>query len=933
MSPAAPAASTKAIAPAVQRPPPSAVREKERETFETLLARARAGRSATLLLRGEAGIGKTWLLDHAASAALRSGMQVARVVGLESQTELAFAATHQLLTPFLERVDHLPAPQRTAVNSAFGRIAGVSPDRFLVGLGVLTLLAEASEQQTLLCAVDDVHWLDPESAQVLAFVARRLEAENIAMVFSLRDPAGGTTPFEGLPELRVERLSEDDSRELIASRVAAHLDGHVRDRIVAEAEGNPLALAELAAELSSDQLAGKTFLPDSLPLSRRLEERFLKRVRGLPEETQTLLLLAAADPNRDPATLWRAAAALGISPDDAAPAEAAELLTIGAEVKFRHPLVRSAVYAHARVGERQRIHRALADAVDPVASPERRAWHLAQAADGPDEQVAAELERSAERARRRGGLASVAAFLERAAQLTPAPGLRTERLLAAGWAHMAAGALGRAGELLADINTGPLAPDRQAHALHLSGSIEHARFNCPLAYEQLIKAGLGLQASDPATARSAYLQAWHAGLALGRRDPDLWKRLLGDKLVPCGDSRTHGRDTLLHALALMNAGEQRAAIPAMRAAVELALAGTEPDPLLFSGACLLARVLWDEDALDLVTARYVRIARDAGSLVALKDALGMRGDFHELPRGRIAAAGACYEEATEIAAAVGELAGVAEFLHLDILAWQGREAEFRPFLDGLLQAAALVGSPSLAICGQHSLALFELGRGNYRAAMIAAKAESEHMSGHPIALCSSLPDLIEAATRCGERAVAANAVKQLEASIGLTPTHWGSGILALAHALVAEGAKAERLYQEAIAHLGQTRFAALVGRARLLYGEWLRRKRKYRDAREHLQTAHNLFTAMGAAGFAARARAEPARAGDPAHSRDVRSRPKLTPQEARIAHLVRDGRSNAEIGAQLFISRRTVEYHVTKIFSKFNVSSRTQLARALAGMN
>jgi hypothetical protein len=401
-------------------------RRAERGVLDGLVEAVRAGESRVLVVHGEPGVGKTALLDYLAARA--AGCRVLRAVGVQSEMELAFAGLHQRCAPMLDRLGVLPGPQREALRTAFGMSAGPAPDRFLVGLAVLGLLAEAAVDRPVVCLVDDAQWLDRASAQVLAFVARRLGVESVGLMFSARIADG---ELGSLPELEVKGLPERDARALLDAVLTGPVDARVREQIVAETRGNPLALLELPRAATLTHLAGGFGLPGAMPLAGRIEDGFRRRVDALPAQARRLLLVAASDPTGDPALMWRAAGRLGVSTEAAGPAAEAGLAEFGARVRFRHPLVRSAVYQSAPAWDRQEVHQALADATDPQADPDRRAWHRAQAAAGPDEEVAAELEDSAGRAQARGGLAAAAAFLERAALLTPDPAHRAGRTLAA----------------------------------------------------------------------------------------------------------------------------------------------------------------------------------------------------------------------------------------------------------------------------------------------------------------------------------------------------------------------------------------------------------------------------------------------------------------------------------------------------------------------
>src|SRR6185437_9804864 len=488
-------------------------RRHECESLHRLLADVREGHSRVLVLRGESGVGKTALLECLVADA--SGCRVARAAGVESEMELAFAGVHQLCSPLLGHLERLPAPQRNALRTAFGLRSGAAADRFLVGLAVLSLLSEVAEERTLICVVDDAQWLDRASAQILGFVARRLLAESVAMVFAVRD-SREDHELGNLPVMVVEGLSDADSRALLDSATPGRLDERIRDRVVAESNGNPLALLELPKGLTAADLAGGFGRPDARPVANLIEQSFLRRVRALPVESQRLLLMAAAEPVGDVTLLWRAADLLGIGAEAAAPAEAAGLIDLGSRVRFRHPLARSAAYRAAASPERQEIHRALAAVTDPGADPDRRAWHRAQAALGPDEAVAGELERSADRAQGRGGIAAAAAFLERATELTPDPARRAGRALAAAQAKHQAGAFDPALGLVAIAEAGPLNELQCAQVQLLRGQIAFALNRGSVAAPLLLEAAKRLEPLDPALARETYAEALAAAMYAGR---------------------------------------------------------------------------------------------------------------------------------------------------------------------------------------------------------------------------------------------------------------------------------------------------------------------------------------------------------------------------------------------------------------------------------
>src|SRR3954452_2531189 len=521
-------------------------RDAERNLLDRLVSAVRAGESRALVVHGEPGVGKTALLEYLAEHA--SGCRVVRAAGVQSEMELAFAGLHQLCGPMLERLDRLPVPQRNALATAFGVSAGPAPDRFLIALSVLSLLSEVAEDRPMVCLIDDEQWLDHASAQVLAFVARRLGAESLGLVFGARLPS---SDLAGLPELMVAGLREEDARALLDSVLTGPLDPRVRDQIIAETRGNPLALLELPRGLTAAELAGGFGLPAAVPLSGSIEDSFRRRMDALPAETRRLLLLAAADPVGDPALVWRAAGRLGVGAEAAAPAVEAGLAEFGIRVRFRHPLVRSVAYRSASPQERQGAHRALAEVIDPAVDPERRAWHRAQAAPGPDEDVARELERSAGRARARGGLAAAAAFLERAALLTVDPAQRAGRALAAAQAKFQAGAFDAALNLLAVADAGPLSEPQQARVDVLRAQLAFVTNRGRDAPPLLLKAANRLEPIDARLARATYLDALTAAMFAGRlatAGGDTLKVALAAGAAPRPLRAPHAPDLLLDGL-------------------------------------------------------------------------------------------------------------------------------------------------------------------------------------------------------------------------------------------------------------------------------------------------------------------------------------------------------------------------------------------------
>jgi DNA-binding CsgD family transcriptional regulator len=895
--------------------------------LDQLLEAVRAGRSGALVVRGEPGVGKTALLESAIESA--SDLRVARAVAVESEMELAHAALHQLCGPMLDRLERLPAPQRDALGTVFGLSAGDAPDRFLVGLAALGLLSEVAEEQPLLCVVDDAHWLDRASAQALAFVARRLLAESVGLVFATREPS---EEFGRLPELVLEGLRNGDARELLGSVIRGPLDERVRERIVAETRGNPLALLELPRGLTPAELAGGFGLPDAmLSLSGRIEDSFRRRLEALPGDSQRLLLVAAVEPVGEPLSVWRAAERLGIGIHAAAPAAAAGLLEFGARVRFRHPLVRSAVYRAASVEERRTVHRALAQATDPEVEPDRHAWHRAQAAPGPDESIAAELEQSAGRALARGGLAAAAAFLERAAALTPDPARRVGRSIAAARAKHQAGAPDAALSLLANAETGPLDELQRARAELLRAQIAFAMSRGSDAPPLLLNAAKRLEALDVRLARETYLDALIAAVSAHRLASGGGALEVAEAARAAGYARSSPQparapDLLLDGWVLLITEGYAAGTPTLGRALSAFRSGEsiskEEEIRWLWFACHTAYELWDDETWHELSIRQVRLARAAGALAELPVALNSLAGA-SLFAGDFAAAVAQVEEAEAVTEVTGNR--LAPYGRLLLAAGQGLEGAASELIESSMEEVVSRGEGLGLAAINWAAALLYNGLGRYADALAAAREASEH----PRDMARVLPELIEAAMRSGNPKDAADALQRLSETTRASGSDWGLGIEARSAALVSEGAAAERLHREAIDLLGRTRMRVELARAHLLYGESLRRRRRRSDAREQLRTAHEMFTAMGIEAFADRAARELLATGETARKRTAETAGQLTAQEAQIARLARDGLSNPDIGARLFISPRTVEYHLHKVFTKLDISSRKELRDAL----
>lgn len=899
-------------------------RREECAILDRLVDAVRSGESRALVIRGEPGVGKTALMEYLADSA---DCRVARTAGVQAEMELAYAGLHQLCSPMLGRLDELPAPQRSALRTALGMTEGAPPDRFLVGLAVLNLLAVVAADRPLVCLVDDQQWLDSASAQVLAFVARRLGTEGVGLVFAARVPSGAVA---GIPALVLRGLRGPDAHALLNSALSAPLDPRIHDQIVAETRGNPLALLEVPRGLSADELAGGFGLPGAVRISTEMEEIFRSRIASLPDQTQRLLLLAAAEPTGDSGLMWRAASELGIGPEAAAPAVEAELSTFATRVKFRHPLVRSAAYGSAPLQDRQQVHRALAAATDAELDPDRRAWHRANAADGPDEHIAAELDRSADRAQARGGIGAAAAFLERAATLSVNPAQRGERALAAASAKVQIGAFDGALDLLAMAETQHLTDLQQAKSDLVRAQIAFATSHGSDAAPLLLKAAKRLQSIEPTLSRDTYINAMLAAmfagrLAVGANVVDVARAA---QAAPPPPGTRQLPDLLLDWLTIHYTDGYVAGRSAQR---ELLIAlDAEPSPdeqliwlLLASGATHYA---WDDDRFEVVTSRHVELTRNRGALSDIPLALSSRATALMF-FGDLAGVEAVVDELRAAHDATGS--SLAPYAPLGLAAMRGDHETAIPLIEATVAEVTARGEGNGLTFAWWAEAILHNGSGDYRRALDAA----DRAARFPPELLSanwSLVELVEAAARTGATDRATAAVAELSELTTASGTDWALGLEARSRALISDGAVADGLYRESIERLARTRARTELARAHLLYGEWLRRERRRTAARNELRTAHQMFEEMGMNGFAQRARRELTATGDntqeSARTTDDR---RLTAQEAQVSRLARDGLSNSEIGARLFISARTVQYHLSKVFTKLGITSRSQLDRVL----
>ena len=882
-------------------------RQAECAALDRVLEDVTGGRGRVLMVRGEEGSGKSTLLAYVAERAHKC--LVLPVAGVESEQEMPYGGLHQLCAPLLVHLDGLPAPQRDALGVVFGLAAGPPPDRLMVGLATLNLLAEAAAAQPVLALIDDVQWLDSASAYVLSFVARRLETDAVGLVGATRE--SGDDVYAGLPTVWVRGLSDADARTLLLRTVPGYMDVAVLDQIVAESHGNPLALLELPRTWSPTDLAGGFGLPGSRSVAGRIEQSYGRRLRQLPAATRLLILAAAADPLGDPALLDRAARLLGADPAALALAVDEGLIEVHRRVVFAHPLIRSAAYRYADLDDRNRVHAALADATDAEADPDRRAWHRARAAEEPDEQVAADLERSAGRAGARGGLAAAAAFLSRSTELTPDPAEQVRRALDAAFAGLRAGAFDQARRLLVLAVSGPADPLQRArvdllHA-HLA-FVSRAGNAVPL----LLAAAGRLRPLDPGLSRQTYLDALVAAQSpAGRRHgPGLAEVARAARAAPSPPQGEAGADgLLLEAFVTITGDDYEVAAPAVRAALSALHAG-EPSARELGQGAWLALGLWSDQDTHALSDRHLRAARTTGALSELPPALNIRAATLVL-FGELAAAASLIEEARSVRAATG--VGETPYAAAVLAGWQGRDGRSRDLIEGGSAPADVARSVLGNGLGRHDEAL--------EAAQRACAAPGETTARN-----QALPELVEAAVRCGRDDLAEQALRELTRRAEASGSDWALGLAAVSRAQLSHDSAD---FGRAVALLSRTRARPALARAHLLHGEWLGRAGRRADAGTELARAYEMFTAMGMTGFAERARRELLAVGAAPH-RQAQLREEMTTQEAQIAQMAREGMSNPEIGAKLFLSARTVEWHMRKVFAKLGISSRRQLREVLS---
>lgn len=901
-------------------------RTRECAAIDRVIDDAREGRGGGLVVHGDAGVGKTALLQHALAQA--PDVQVLRAVGVETESQLAFAALHQLLRPVLHHIARLPAPQAAALGAALGLTAGVH-DRFLVSVATMTLLADVAEEQPVLCVVDDTQWLDQESLDALLFAGRRLEAERVALIYATRDVPERRFEPTDLPSLHIAGLPVDAARALLDAHHPDRLAAPVADRLVALTRGNPLGLLELPTRLSADQRAGSDPLPDPLPVTARIEQAFVAQVRRMPAATQTALLVAAADDLGATSTVLRASATLGCPADALGPAESAALLHVDGDLlTFRHPLIRSAVYGTATFAQRRAVHQALADGLHPDADTDRRAWHRAAATVGTDEDVAAELERSADRARARGGEAAAAAALERAAELSPVMEVRQRRLVAAAAAAWTAGLPDRSIGLLDGLAAPVEDPRIGADVAHLRGVLERHNGTMSRAYAILVGGANAVATVDRQRTAAMLAEAGVAGWDANRPE---WMRDVSDALraLPLpDDSPAAFAIGFIEGLAGLQQGDTGRAAPRIAQAISHARRMDQPLPLTWAAAA--AMFIGDDETSRDLFGQAATQARAQGKASVLAAMLGPYAAL-EAWTGHFRPAIANATESLRL----GEDTRQGNYAALDraLLSWvyavEGRDADSHAQADLALSTAHTHDMAAAAAIATWALALTELCAGRHPAAhaLFTQIREPGGRRGHPSVAIFATGDIVEAAVRADAPAQARDALEVLERFAAHTRPRWALAVAERCRALLCDDPDAAAHFEAALdLHRGATR-PFEHGRTALLYGEWLRRDRQPTRARDHLRAAGEILGGLGAAPWEERARGELRAAGETPRRRTTNAVTDLTPQELQIVRFVAQGATNKEVAAQLFLSPRTVEYHLRKVFVKLDVTSRSELIR------
>lgn len=899
-------------------------RDTERASIAALLDRARGSQSGVLVLRGAPGIGKSALAADAAARA--EGMRKLRAAGVESESRLLFAGLHQLLRPVLDLIDEIPEPQAVALRSALGIGPGEPGDPFLVGAGVLSVLAAMADEQPVLCVVEDAHWLDAPSAAALSFVARRLDAEAVAMVVTARNGDPGEFDTTGLPELRIEGLADGDACALVTERVAVRLAEPVVKRLIDLASGNPLVLLELPLALNDDQRMGRELITDPLPLTERLEHAFRVRAASLPETSQLALVVAAADETGEPAIVREAALLLGSDAGDLELVEQAGLLHLNGRIEFRHPLVRSAVYRAAPAALRHAVHAALAEVLTGAGYADQRAWQLAAATSGLDDDVAAELEQVAARATRRRGHAAAAAALRRAASLTVDGGERAGRHLAAAEAALKAGLHRQASASLEEARALAQAPRVVADIDRLEGIVELASGSLSAAYELLVGAAAVVEELEPECAADILLDALSAAMYEGHLDTQIavGRRADGlrDRLGPSFELN------IAAGLSRVWAGDVERGLPLLKAAMLEAERGSSSRHLLW--ATVSALHIGDESRARELARRNVSLSRHDGALLVLVSGLSRLG-FAELAGGRLASARANATEGLALSRESG-LENEASY-HQALLAWiealRGNTNDAEAYAQEALGRARETGRVWQIAISTLALGELALGSGRFDDAVtrFAELSTPGSTAAHAYLSLRATPSLVEAAVRGGRPEAAREATDRFERWVTSTGSRSNVSLLERSHALLARDlAAAAPHFEEALRLHGEVGNPFERARTELLYGESLRRAGLRREAREHLRVALALFAQVGARARAERAEEELRATGETVRTKGPERMGELTPQELQVARFVATGATNREVAAQLFLSPRTVDAHLRSIFRKLGITSRAQIS-------
>ena len=910
-------------------------RADERAAIDALLRQAERGVAGGLLFRGPPGIGKSALVDYAIE--ITSGFRLVRVVGVESELGFGYAAIHQLVLLLHDCVDALPTTQRAVIDAVRGHADPGELDPFRVGVAILGLAEEAARAQPVLAVIDDAQWIDDESAMTFSFVGRRLHAERVASIVTVRDAADAAARFEGIHSITLGGLSPPEAHELLTERAQGPIDELVARHLVAATDGNPLALVELPAVLTPEQFRGTAPLPDPLPIGERLTEVFAARIRRLDSAARMLLLLAAAERLGDPTLLRRAAEFLGTTSwhEAVASAEASGLVTLSPSVEFRHPLVRSAIYYAAPAADRRRAHAALAEVLDTDLDTDRRAWHLGASVTEPDENIACALEASAERARQRGGASAAAFLLWRAADLTPDREHATRRLLEAARAELVGGRSSRAQEILDQATASGLGERDRAEAAWTAALIHIVTGDVRRAAAVMPDALPSIDAGQAELAAGATVAALAAALTGAHLIEEPTRQTIADAARETV-TRCEIEDPIARVVSGFGArlrGEHRAAGESLRSAVAAAtadqthlqaVAGRRVHVVYYDTTLAAADVLDDRAWADLAD-EWTELARRIGAFSALPLALGMRS-WLDVLQGRLGSAASHLAEIEDIVALTGSRGFLGSPAPAQVLrdAWQANDEAARAGARRMMQDAHERGQGLSIDHAYAALLVLELGAAQYDAALRAAR----HLADHDTVVLGTiaLPDVIEAAIRSNDVELAHRALDRMTQRASVADTSWARGLLARGRALLADGDDADEQFRLALDELSHTTINTDTARTQLLYGEWLRRQRRKKEARDQLREALEFFETIGASAFAERARAELAATGEHVRSRSART-DGLTPQEAQIARLAASGARNHEIAAQLYITTSTVEYHLRKVFVKLGVTSRTQLSQ------